>query len=210
MHTQIIEDKQLIKDRYIDYVSVFKERPASLKQLGNYFHINHQVLLKHFSTTDDIEKEIFSDLFKKTVYDLASSELSEDYQLKEKLLSIFYNWVNNLSNYSFFVKTLAEKNEDKADKFMDYIKNEFTIMCGVIIGEAIDDSEVGCERNLLVKYKDTLWDKFILITHRWLDNNGAINNNTDTEIVAKVDHLVSLLTTNSSNPGVIFGGSGVN
>jgi hypothetical protein len=72
--------------------------------------------------------------------------------------------------FSVIVITLAEKNEGEAGKFMNHIKNEFTIMCEVIIGEAIDDSEVGYERDLLVKYKDTLWDKFSLITPRWLDN----------------------------------------
>lgn len=173
-------DKHEIITHYTDFLLEEGQRPLNVFKFCKSLEIEESEFYNHFGSFTAIEKAVFGHFFEETLKILHKSEDYESFGPKEKLLSFYYTYFENLTaNRSLVVYLLKEKNPLKGLANLSVLKEKFSDFLSSIDLEIM---ELPIDKINELQEKGTteaVWGQFLIILKYWLNDDSPAFEKTD-------------------------------
>ncbi len=190
---------QKITENYSQFILENGQKPASIylfcKQLG----ISEAEFYEEFSSFEHVEASVWKLIFEETLNKANAEEVFANFSAREKLLSVYFTWVEVLKNHRSFI--LATQAHFKKPLFMhknaqfEAFKITFYDFANQLITEAIENQEIEQRAvpQIMKRYPDLFWGKTLYILDFWITDTSKLFEKTDTLIEKTVNTSFDLL-----------------
>ncbi|MFC3563038.1 TetR family transcriptional regulator C-terminal domain-containing protein [Pedobacter jamesrossensis] len=173
-----------IRKAYLDYVLTNNEKPKSVYSFVKKLKITEAEFYQFYASFESIEKNIWFELTFETISKIKEQEVWFQYSSREKMLSFFYSYVENLKNErSFIIYSLKNfKGKFSTPTVLAGVKPIFENFAEEIINEGLESGELAERKFLSKRYKDALWIQFAFILNFWVNDDSDGFEKTDEAI----------------------------
>ena len=182
---------------YMEYVLENNEQPKSVFSFAKHHNFEEAAFYTFFGSFDAVEKGIFKAFFDNTMLPLSKSGDYDAFDARNKLLSFYYTFFENLTaNRSYVVYALeGRKNQLKSLQTLSELKKSFS---GYIEGlniETLDLKEERLEKFQQRTLKESAWFQLLVTMKFWIDDTSASFEKTDIFIEKSVKASFDLIDT---------------
>lgn len=165
---------QQIRKAYLDYVLTNNEKPKSVYVFVKKLKITEADFYQFFSSFESIEKIIWFELTFETISKIKEQDVWTQYTAREKMLSFFYSYLENLKNERSFVIYSLKNHKGKLSTpdVLAGVKPIFENFAQEVIDEGLESGELAARRFLSKRYKDALWIQFAFIVNFWINDDS--------------------------------------
>ncbi|MEM0933314.1 MAG: TetR family transcriptional regulator C-terminal domain-containing protein [Bacteroidota bacterium] len=192
-----IEEADII-DFYMDAVVKYGGKPSSIEDFANDYNFYPDLFYEHFESFEILDKAIFKTLMDISIVNLKEVPEYAYFNKKDKLLSLYYTFFENLTlnrdfvvltiqDYGLGFSTLSLFNELKK-RFIDFIDSLQLKTFG------ITDSLDSIQKKSI---SEGLWVQFLLTIRFWMTDDSEKCQKTDIFIEKSVNTGTELLNTKS-------------
>ena len=173
-----------IKKAYIDYVLTHDEQPKSVYAFSKKLKITETSFYDHFTSFASLEKYIWVTLTSETIAKIKEQEVWVEFSSREKLLSFFYSYLENLKSERSFIIFSLKKNDKKfsTPAALSGAKSIFEHFAEQAINEGLETGELADRKFFAKRYKDALWMQFTFILNFWVNDSSEGFEKTDEAI----------------------------
>ncbi len=180
---------------YMDYVLEHNDNPKSVYAFSKHNNFEESKFYEFFTTFEAVEKGVFEAFYENT---LTILEKSDDYQIfdaRNKLLSFYYTFFENLTaNRSYVVYSLnRHKSQLKGLKILAGLKKHFTYYIEQLGIQMLDFKQEQLEKIQDRSLKETAWFQLLITMKFWLDDTSASFEKTDIFIEKSVNTTFDVL-----------------
>lgn len=192
-----METKEQLQHSYIIYVLEHGRQPVSVFAFTKQLGMAETEFYAHFNSFENLEQQIWKDIFDKARLRTESQEVFEQYSVREKLLSLYYIWVEELKLQRSFALYAVNKQPLKqfmatsADLFL--FKKAFKEFAEELLREGRATSEVMNRPFLAERYPDALWRQTLFILNFWIKDPSQQFEQTDVAIEKAVNTAFDLI-----------------
>lgn len=192
-----METKEQLQQSYITYVLEHGRRPVSVFAFAKQLGMAETEFYAHFNSFDNLEQQIWKDLFERARKRTETQEVFEQYSVREKLLSLYYIWVEELKLQRSFV--LYTVNKQPARRLMFFspelvlFKAAFKEFVEELLREGRATGEVINRPFLTERYPDGLWRQTLFILNFWVKDPSQQFEQTDVAIEKAVNTSFDLI-----------------
>ncbi|WP_316761256.1 TetR family transcriptional regulator C-terminal domain-containing protein [Pedobacter aquatilis] len=175
---------QQIRKAYLDYVLTNNEKPKSVYSFVKKLKITEAEFYQFYASFESIEKNIWFELTFETITKIKEQEVWFQYSSREKMLSFFYSYVENLKNErSFIIYSLKNfKGKFSTPNVLAGVRPIFENFAEEIINDGLESGELAERKFLSKRYKDALWIQFAFILNFWVNDDSDGFEKTDEAI----------------------------
>ncbi|WP_299390595.1 TetR family transcriptional regulator C-terminal domain-containing protein [uncultured Gelidibacter sp.] len=180
---------------YMDYVLEHGKQPKSVYIFSKANNFEESTFYEHFGSFEAIEKHIFKAFFDNTILVLNESE---DYQLfdaRNKLLSFYFTFFENLTaNRSYVLFALnRHKNSLKGLAVLSELKQGFSQFINALDIETIDLKEERIDKFQRRALQESAWIQLLVTLKFWMDDSSPSFEKTDIFIEKSVNTSFDVL-----------------
>lgn len=200
-------DKKLIRDAYKTYWLENGKRPVSVYTFCQQLGIAESSFYDSYSSFEAVEKDLWLSFFEDTVVKLREDETYLNYSAREKLLTFYFLWVQQLKeNRSYILQqkdnyrvpgTHLEKLETFRRAFYDYIRE--------IVKEGYTSNEIKERKFISDQYVHGFWMQALFVLRYWTKDESAGFEMTDAAIEKAVNLSFQLISSNTFDSLLDFG-----
>lgn len=192
---------------YMDYVLEHNENPKSVYNFTKINGFEEAVFYNFFGSIEAIEKHIFKTFYDNTIKGLESSEAYETFDARNKLLSFYFTFFENLTaNRSYVVYALKPlKNNLKGILVLSDLKKMFNTYIANLDIETLDIKEEKLEQIQTKVLQETAWIQLMLTLKFWLDDTSAGFEKTDIFIEKSVNTSFDIINIAPLKSVIDFG-----
>lgn len=174
---------------YMSYVLEHNTKPSSVYTFAKENKFEEAVFYNYFGSFEAIEKEIFNTFFKNTISILEKSKDYQTFDTRNKLLSFYYTFFENLTaNRSYVVATLDSKKLDlKKLDVLSSLKTSFTDYIDSLEIETIDLKQKNIAQIQQKSIKESAWIQLLITLKFWMNDTSASFEKTDIFIEKSVN-----------------------
>jgi len=189
---------QLI-DMYMDEVVRLQAKPADIASFSIKYNFEEDEFYEHFESFAALDQAIFKILFDTSVATLAESPDFVSFSKKDKLLSLFYTFFENLSlNREYVMVTIATYgNQLKALFVFSDMKISFSQFMAMLNFETINLNIETVENIQKTSIAEGAWVQLLLTIKFWMTDDSAEFMKTDIFIEKSINTSLELLNTQS-------------
>lgn len=182
---------------YMEYVLENDEQPKSVFSFAKANNFEESLFYQHFGSFDGVEAGVFKAFFDNTYAVLEQSEDYEAFNSRNKLLTFYYTFFENLTaNRSYVVYALnGRKNQLKSIKSLQELKKSFSSYVESLDIETIDFKEERLEKIQDRGVKESAWFQLLVTIKFWLDDTSPSFEKTDIFIEKSVKASFDLIDT---------------
>jgi hypothetical protein len=201
-----ISDNDIISF-YMDYVLEHNEKPKSVYAFAKHNNFEEAKFYEHFSSFEVIEKGIFKAFFDNTHKALETSEDYHNFEPRDKLLSFYFTFFENLTaNRSYVVYALHQhKNSLKSLQVLGGLKSKFTHYIKDLGIELIDVKQDTLEKIQNRGLTETAWLQLLITLKFWMDDTSPSFEKTDIFIEKAVNTSFDVLNVAPLKSLIDFG-----
>ena len=180
---------------YMNFVSDHEAKPSSVEDFCEKVNLHQTAFEKHFSSFKKMDKAIFLELFKNSLEVLEESEEFLNFDSKNKLISFYFTFFENLSLNRQYVKTVLSgcTNQLTSFKRLSLLKSEFLhFIESLSLRESIIPVE-GLETIQQRFISETMWFQLVATIRFWLDDHSETFEKTDIFIEKSINTSFELL-----------------
>ncbi|WP_053992890.1 TetR family transcriptional regulator C-terminal domain-containing protein [Mangrovimonas sp. TPBH4] len=199
--------KSDLVDLYMEYALEHDASPKSVYQFSKLNNFEESIFYEYFSSFDALEAYIFKVFFEHTLATLHNSEEYETYDAKNKLLSFYFTFFENLTaNRSFVMFALNKyKANLKQLKHLQPLKEAFTTYI-----DELDIQKIELAKGQLLKIqnkavKEAAWVQLLLTLKFWMEDTSASFSKTDIYIEKSINTSFDIIDTTPINSLMDFG-----
>lgn len=180
---------------YMDYVLEHGAQPKSVYIFAKNNNFDESKFYEHFGSFEAVEKYIFRAFMDNTIEVLHKSE---DYQLfdaRNKLLSFYFTFFENLTaNRSYVLFALQQhKNTLKGLSLLTELKKGFTHYIDNLDIETLDIQEERIDKLQQRALQESAWLQLLLTMKFWMDDTSPSFEKTDILIEKSVNTSFDVL-----------------
>lgn len=192
---------------YMEYVLEHNEQPKSVFKFAKDHNFEESNFYQFFGTLDAVEKGIFKAFFDNTMIPLDKSGDYESFDARNKLLSFYYTFFENLTANRSYVVYALEKNKDKLKSLQSLteLKKSFSAYIESLNIETIDLKEERFEKLQNRGLKESAWFQLLVTMKFWLDDTSPAFEKTDIFIEKSVNASFDLIDTTPLKSIIDFG-----
>lgn len=192
---------------YMDYVLEHNENPKSVYTFSKSNNFEEADFYKFFASFEGIEKSIFLAFYENTILALSKSEDYASFNSRNKLLSFYYTFFENLTaNRSFVVYILkANKNKLKTLKTLSSLKDAFYSYIDQLNIEVIDIKEAKLEKIQQKTLKESAWLQLLFTMNFWIDDTSPSFEKTDIFIEKSINTTFDVINIAPVKSVIDFG-----
>lgn len=192
---------------YMDYILAHGEQPKNVYLFAKENNFEEATFYQFFTSFDVLEEEIFSIFGSNTIDLLSKSEEFETFDARNKLLSFYFTFFEQLTaNRSYVVHSLtAEKKPLQSLKSLKGLRHIFTAFVETLDIKTIDLNQERIERFQTKAIKETAWVQLMLTMKFWLDDTSKSFDKTDQYIEKSVNASFDLIDNTPLKSIVDFG-----
>ncbi|WP_203258143.1 TetR family transcriptional regulator C-terminal domain-containing protein [Hyunsoonleella ulvae] len=180
---------------YMDYVLEHDENPKTVFAFAKMNNFEEAKFYEHFSSFEGIEKGIFEAFYTNSINVLDKSEDYKIFDARNKLLSFYYTFFENLTANRSYVKHVLDKykNDLKGLKILSRLKKHFTHYISGLGIQMLDIKQEQLEKIQDRALKESAWLQLLLTMKFWLDDTSASFEKTDVFIEKSVNTTFDVL-----------------
>lgn len=180
---------------YMDYVLEHNEQPKTVYAFAKANNFEEQKFYEFFGSFEAIEKHVFKAFFDNSVSVLEKSEDYNAFDVRNKLLSFYFTFFENLTANRSYVKYALEqhKNSMKGLATLTELKHAFTNYIEQLGIELIDIKQEQIDRIQRRGLKETAWLQLLLTMKFWMDDTSKGFEKTDIFIEKSVNTSFDVL-----------------
>ena len=174
---------------YMDYVLEHDHNPKTVFAFSKMNNFEESLFYMHFSSFEAIEKGIFEAFFENSINALNKSEDYKIFDARNKLLSFYYTYFENLTANRSYVKHVLDKYKGdlKGLKVLSGLKQHFTAYITTLEIQMLDIKQEQLEKIQERALKETAWFQLLLTMKFWLDDTSPSFEKTDIFIEKSVN-----------------------
>ena len=185
---KIVSENQIIT-YYMDYVLEHNENPKSVYAFAKINNFEESKFYEYFGSFEVVEKHVFKAFLDNTLKVLVESE---DYQLfdaRNKLLSFYFTFFENLTaNRSYVLFALnRHKTTLKNLSVLTDLKKGFMRFIDSLDIETLDIQEERIDKFQRRAVQESAWVQLLLTMKFWMDDTSASFEKTDIFIEKSVN-----------------------
>ncbi len=163
--------------------------PSSIYSFCKHLKISESDFYSHYNSFAEIEREFWTNTFKKTVDKLKNSAEWESFSSREKLLAFYFTWFEDLLNHRSFALLSFPKRPSlpNEEDLLKPLKHEFHQMVKELMIEGESNGEIANRKFISDKYADLLWMQFVFLFDYWRKDSSKRFENTDAAIEKSVN-----------------------
>ncbi len=180
---------------YMDYVLEHNEQPKSVFAFAKENNFEEAKFYEHFGNFEAIEKGIFKAFYDNTITALEASEDYENFEPRNKLLSFYFTFFENLTaNRSYVIYALNKhKNKLKNYVILKDLKSSFTHYISELGIELIETKQEQIDKLQQKSLKESAWMQLLLTIKFWMDDTSPSFEKTDIFIEKSVNTSFDVL-----------------
>lgn len=192
---------------YITYLLEKGDKPASVYLFCKENNFEEPLFYKHFGSFEAIEKSIFQTFFENTHEALEKNTEYLTFDARNKLLSFYFTFFENLTANRSFVLAILNKNKFDLKKLnvLSDLKNSFTNYITSLDIEIIDFKQKNIEQIQQKGMKESAWFQLLITLKFWMDDTSASFEKTDIFIEKSINTSFDLMNTTPLKSLVDFG-----
>ena len=166
---------------YMDYVLMYKKHPKSVYAFAKDNDFDEQLFYTHYSNFEALEQSIFKAFFDNTHAALENNGDYQSFSARNKLLSFYFTFFENLTaNRSYVVYALENKsNKMKSLKMLAHLKKSFTNFIEHLNIKAIAIEQEQLDKIQNRSIKESAWLQLLVTIKFWLDDTSTSFEKTD-------------------------------
>ena len=180
---------------YMDLVSETKNRPDDVDSFCEEVKLDANNFYEHFKSLKKVEKTIFNELFKNSLDVLNESEEFLSFDGKNKLLSLYFTFFENLNLNRTYVEVVLKgcKNQLKTYKTFSSLKKSFIqFIDGLQLTESILPID-GLEKFQSNIISQSAWLQLLITIKFWLEDSSESYEKTDIFIEKSINTSFELI-----------------
>lgn len=180
---------------YMDYVLEHNENPKSVYAFAKGNNFEESVFYKYFGNFEAIEAHVFKAFFDNTLTLLLKSEDYLNFDARNKLLSFYFTFFENLTaNRSYVVYALNQhKNQLKNLKVLSGLKKDFANYISTLDIETLNLKKEELEKIQKRALEESAWVQLLLTLKFWIDDTSAGFEKTDIFIEKSINSSFDVL-----------------
>lgn len=188
---------------YQSFVLQQGHRPASVRAFAESLEMEERAFYEHFSSFQHLEQQLFLNLFEQTTARLEASPEYETYGTPEKLLALFYTWIEVLTGERSLLVFLRDQygNGCFGASYAEPTGEEFRMFVKGILKEGMANGEVADRLFVPRYYRDAFWLEAKSILRFWLKDNSKNFEKTDALIEKTVRFSYDIIRPNTLDSG---------
>ncbi len=165
---------------YTKHILEEGKKPLNVYKFCQSLEIEESQFYQFFGSFEAIEKSVFKHFFDETMKVLKSNEGYDEFSSKDKLLSFYYTYTENLTaNRSLILYLLDHKNPIKGLSNIHSIKSDFSEFVNTL---NLDSIEIPIDK--LKEFQgrgisEVVWGQFLSIIKYWLKDESPAFEKTD-------------------------------
>jgi AcrR family transcriptional regulator len=162
----------------------------------------------YFAGLEVLEMHIYKNWFETAYATCNESDPWNTYSAREKVLSVFYTFIEELKANRTFVKFLKERDFKALPKWPAYLnklKDSFVEKMKPILIEGIENKEIAERKYIDEKYVDGLWINFLFTLKFWIEDTSDNFEKTDAAIEKSVNLSLDLMGKGALDAALDFG-----
>jgi hypothetical protein len=196
-----------IISKYMDKVLMYGKNPDSIYQFSKEIGIEESDFYKFFSSFEHIESQIFTHFYKNTVQLLEKNEEFHEFSAKDKLLSFYFTFFENLTaNRSYVLFALdSDQSKLKSLKKLNGLKSEFLQFVNSLEIDTLDLKQETLQKLQNKGFEKAFWIQLLLSLKFWMSDTSPSFEKTDLFIEKSVHASFDLINTQPIKSIIDFG-----
>jgi hypothetical protein len=196
-----------IISKYMDKVLMYGKNPDSIYQFSKEISIEESDFYKFFSSFEHIESQIFTHFYKNTVQLLEKNEEFHEFSAKDKLLSFYFTFFENLTaNRSYVLFALdSDQSKLKSLKKLNGLKSEFLQFVNSLEIDTLDLKQETLQKLQNKGFEKAFWIQLLLSLKFWMSDTSPSFEKTDLFIEKSVHASFDLINTQPIKSIIDFG-----
>lgn len=192
---------------YMDYVLMHDHKPKSVYAFAKENNFEESKFYEFFTSFEVLEQSIFKVFFDNTHAALEKSDDYQSFDARNKLLSFYYTFFENLTaNRSYVVHALkGNKNDMKSLKVLSHLKKSFNNYIEHLGINLIDVRQDQLQKIQNRGLKESAWFQLLVTMKFWLDDTSPSFEKTDIFIEKSVQASFDLIDTTPLKSIIDFG-----
>jgi AcrR family transcriptional regulator len=192
---------------YMDYVLEHNEQPKSVYSFAKANNFEESKFYDYFGSFEAVEKHVFKAFFDNTLTALHKSEDYPSFDARNKLLSFYFTFFENLTaNRSYVVYALHQhKNKMKSLSALTELKKSFTSYVDDLDIETLEVKQEQIDKTSRRALQETAWLQLLLTLKFWMDDTSASFEKTDIYIEKSVNTSFDVLNITPIKSMIDFG-----
>jgi hypothetical protein len=186
---------QRIITMYMDYILEHDQSPKSVYAFSKLNDFEEKEFYSHFASFEAIEKGVFEAFFTNSIDALNKSEDYKIFDARNKLLSFYFTFFENLTVNRSYVKHVLHKykNDLKGLKILSSLKHHYTDYVNNLGIQMLDIKQEQLEKIQEKALKESAWFQLLLTIKFWLDDTSSSFEKTDIYIEKSVNTTFDVL-----------------
>lgn len=187
--------EQKIISYYMDYVLEHGTQPNSVYAFTKKNNFEESKFYEHFGSFEAIEKQVFKAFFDNTVMVLDQSEEYQLFDARNKLLSFYFTFFENLTaNRSYVLFVLNQhKNKLKGLALLSELKQSFAHYINELEIETLDIKEERINKLQRRALQESAWVQLLVTLKFWMNDSSPSFEKTDIFIEKSVNTSFDVL-----------------
>jgi Tetracyclin repressor-like, C-terminal domain len=192
-----MEMSEKIRNAYLEYVLENGKKPATFYAFAKKMKLKEAELYAFYTSFEVIEAELWALFFNEAVATAQNDPAYTNYSIREKLLAIYYTWIEVLkTNRSFvvysyhsfkqpLVKSRPQELKTWRESFLGFAKD--------LIAEGQQKQEIVSRPPLSERYPEGLWLNTIYLLDFWVKDTSRDFEMSDTAVEKTVNLIMDLM-----------------
>lgn len=192
---------------YMDYVLEHNQQPKSVYSFSKSNNFEESKFYEFFGTFEAIEKHVFKAFFNNTLKVLDKSKEFQSFDARNKLLSFYFTFFENLAaNRSYVVYALnRHKNKMKNLTQFSELKKSFVSFIDGLNIETLDIKQEQIDKFQHRAIQESAWAQLLITMKFWLDDTSPSLEKTDIFIEKSVNTSFDVLNIAPLKSVIDFG-----
>jgi hypothetical protein len=200
-------EKQIIRDAYVQFNLEHGREPYSVFELAKLLNESEEAFYKQYSSLKAVEKDVWLAKFQETLEQLHQDAVYKDYSSREKLLSFYFLWIQNLLKIRSFIllrKKGFSLRDWRADN-LSTLRSAFYDYVNELLREGEATQEVKERKYISDKYVHGFWLQLLFVLNYWIEDESHEFELTDAAIEKAVNLSFKLVSENTFDAILDFG-----
>ena len=182
---------QEIISKYMDYVLEHEKEPSTIFKFCKEIELNEEDFYTFFGSFDVLKKDIWNTFYTNTYALITKDERYDAFSHREKMLTFFFTFFENLSlNRSYVLYVLKSQRDALRNlKQLTKLRKSFVTYTSEMIESKNDEKQLRITKYPVKIYAEGAWMQLLFLLKFWLDDDSASFEKTDIAIEKSVNTI---------------------
>lgn len=192
---------------YMDYILEHNSQPKSIHAFSKASNFEEATFYESYDSFKALEKDIFKTFFDNSISVLHKSEDYKMYDSRNKLLSFYYTFFENLTaNRTYIMHTLNKhKSSLKSIVILSSLRKSFMLYIIELEIETIDMKQDKLERIQQKAIQQSAWIQLLVTIKFWMGDTSSSFEKTDIFIEKSINTSFDLINIKPLKSVIDFG-----